>query len=1331
MDVDRVSDAVRLLTVRIVPVLRSDRRTGIRAYLPANGQGKYEFGTADFEAGTHNTICTLDKPWSLCAFDEVGNLYAIDVDGDFYTVDKSTGTMTLVGPTGISSQYMGGGVYDSRSNRILWSVCNDLSSGLYSVDPKTGEASLVYEFPNNEEVLGMFIGTPIAADGAPERVDDLTAEFTNGSKTGTISFTVPTTSFDGKDAEGEVTWKLTMSTANFSNMQVAAGTAQCGEHVEAPVTAFSNGSTTFTLSLSNAAGKGPDSKVTTFIGYGTPHIPVVYLDYNEETEQATLTWQPITKTYDAGYINPDEITYTVTRYPDMKIVASHIKECTVVDDLPIPSSVTTYHYTVVAENGDVVSGTGNTLPLRLGTYGVPYIENFNDMNTISDFTTYDVNKDQVSWTYAIGGITLYSSQNFAMDDWLLTPGITLKGGHKYYVELTFRTLQMAAPYADVEVKFGKNNTLEALTEQLIPLTQITELTAEPFSTIVEADTDSKYYIGFHALSESSNWVQIQQIVIKEATMPGKVTDLKVTPGPDDALDAIVEFKAPTTDAAGDPISSIDRIEVSRGGMLIQPFNNPAPGEVINFEDAVYSPGDYQWTVTAYNENGTGLQASIIEYVGLDVPAMPQNVKAVEDGNTGRVTLTWDPVTTGQHGRPMSPEFIKYRIINRGAYIDIMPDVTGNTYTVQLTEPGQQDFAQLGLQVYSDRGSNVAITQVMPVGAPYKEYKESFAAGLSGHTIAISDVENYAQWSIHTDGAMTGPGSVDGDEGYIMMTGQYIDGASTLHIGKFNLADCHNPEFGISMYNYGDEGDFNRNIIKLLVDKGQGYEEAGVCEFTADDKNPGWKRFRIDLSKYAGAGDIRIALRGHIVNYTFVPADKISIGSTYDNDVAPINFATPAKVKAESSFGITVDVENNGRNKAENVSVTLLQNGKEVETKDVEAIEPDEMQPVSFSCKVSSLVGEAVDFSAVVNYEADENKADNTTATNTVTVKQTIYPAPGTLSAEVSDGNVTLSWEEPSKEIPAPETLESFENGEAYAIDNYEDWTFVDGDGDMTYNYGNFYVGCQSPKAYVVFDYAVNAPTDVAMAAHSGDRYLASVCTQTGVTNDDWAISPELSGDAQTVSFFARSLWDQDGGESFEFLYSTTDTSVESFTKVETVDNVPAAWTEYSYDLPAGARYFAIRCVSNYQYMFMLDDVTYVSAGAAMTDLEHQGYHVYRDEARINETLVTERTHTDAPAEDGDYTYTVTAMYNKGESVPTNRVLVTVAHDGIGDATVSAVTVTGGIGTITVTGADGLDVTVSDMAGRIVAATKGNLHATVPAGCYLVKAGTRTTKIMVK
>lgn len=68
-----------------------------------------------------------------------------------------------------------------------------------------------------------------------------------------------------------------------------------------------------------------------------------------------------------------------------------------------------------------------------------------------------------------------------------------------------------------------------------------------------------------------------------------------------------------------------------------------------------------------------------------------------------------------------------------------------------------------------------------------------------------------------------------------------------------------------------------------------YSLSFLCIHTADDKNPGWKRFRFDLSKYAGAGDIR----GHIVNYTFVPADKISIGSTFDNDVTPIIFARVA------------------------------------------------------------------------------------------------------------------------------------------------------------------------------------------------------------------------------------------------------------------------------------------------------------------------------------------------------------------------------------------------------------------------------------------------------
>ena len=1295
------------------------------SYMKADGTG-YEFAKADFANATHNTICELSIPWSLCAIDAQGSLYAIDADGELYTVDKTTGDMTFVAPTGVTSKYLGGGVFDVRGNRILWSVCNDLESGLYSVDPATAETSLVTLFPNNEEVLGMFIGAPIAADDAPEQPADLSLDFPNGALSGTVSFTVPSLTYGGQQGSGDVKWTLTMN-----GMQIGTGTATYGQRVEAPATAYMSGNTTFIVTLSNDAGNSPEAKITQFIGLGTPAIPLVQLDYDEASETVTLTWDPVTKAVNEGYLDPDAITYTVTRYPDYTIVAEHTSATSVSDHLPIPPTITTYTYAVVAENGNLVSGTGNTVPLRLGTYTTPYVEDFTNMANMADFTILDENADGTSWAAGLGGALIYGMQNLAIDDWLITPGIELKAGHKYYVELTFRTLQMQPPYADIEVKFGNAPTTDGLSTTLIPRTIITDLTAAPFTTIVEADTDGKYYLGVHAAAELSNWVQVSKIVIKDATMPGPATNLSVAPGPDDSLNATVSFTAPSVDAAGQPLESIDRIDVLRGGFFVKSFENPAPGENLSFDDTVFSSGNYQWVITAYNADGAGIEASIIEYVGLDVPALPQNVKAVEDGNTGLVTLTWDEVCTAANGRPLSAGFINYRILNQGVYLDQNPDVTGNTYTARIADEGRQAFAQMGVQVYNTRGSNVAYADIMPVGAPYCEYKESFADANPVHAIAFINSELYTLWQVHADGAMTGPGSADADGGYAMMFCQYVGGTSTMHLGKFNLADATSPALGISIFNLGDDTDYNRNTLDVLVDKGNGFETVATLVPTSGDPVNEWIRRSVDLSQFASCGDIRIALRGTIVNFQYLPVDKITIGSTFDHNLSACNFYVPEKVNSGSRFGVLLDVENNGRKSAGDFAVVLLQDDKEVARKEFSGLAPDAVESVFFTRSLSTLAPEQIEYCAKIEYDADQQPADNTTPTVTVAVKHPVYPAPGTLSADVTDGNVILTWSEPSKDIPAQDVTESFEDGVAFVNDHYLDWTFFDGDGALTYYYGDVYDNCSAPKAYVVYDPAANGVTDPDFAPHSGNRYLAAVCPSTGVQNDDWAISPELSGDAQAVSFFARSLWDYDGFEAFEFLYSTSGTDTADFTLLAKVDDVPAAWTEYSFDLPAGAKHFAIRCVSNYQYMFMLDDVTFVPAGSSTASLEHTGYHVYRDEARISTDLLTACTHTDTPESDGEYTYTVTAQYNLGESVPTNRVLVTVAHDAIAGTAISAVTVTAGIGTLTVTGAEGIDVTVSDTAGRVVATSCGNLHVSLLPGCYMVKAGTRTTKVMVR
>ena len=73
--------------------------------------------------------------------------------------------------------------------------------------------------------------------------------------------------------------------------------------------------------------------------------------------------------------------------------------------------------------------------------------------------------------------------------------------------------------------------------------------------------------------------------------------------------------------------------------------------------------------------------------------------------------------------------------------------------------------------------------------------------------------------------------------------------------------------------------------------------------------------------------------------------------------------------------------------------------------------------------------------------------------------------------------------------------------------------------------------------------------------------------------DDWAISPKLSGKAQTISFYAKS-YSNLYRENVEVLYSTTGTDTDDFKSVDVFQSIPQEWTEYRFDVPEGAKYFA-------------------------------------------------------------------------------------------------------------------------------------------------------------
>lgn len=170
-----------------------------------------------------------------------------------------------------------------------------------------------------------------------------------------------------------------------------------------------------------------------------------------------------------------------------------------------------------------------------------------------------------------------------------------------------------------------------------------------------------------------------------------------------------------------------------------------------------------------------------------------------------------------------------------------------------------------------------------------------------------------------------------------------------------------------------------------------------------------------------------------------------------------------------------------------------------------------------------------------------------------------------------------------------------------------------------------------------------------------------------MAQNNWLYSPELSGDAQEISFWAKNFKDSEvtHKETFNVLYSTTDNKRESFNKIgETFSLTSGAWEEIKVQLPAGAKYFAINHNTptwNSPLFFMIDDITYTYGAGEVVS-----YNIYRDSKLIGNVGADVRNFVDKEVKQDDansHQYGVTAVYAAEESEATLAQILT-GVDGI-------------------------------------------------------------------
>ena len=199
------------------------------------------------------------------------------------------------------------------------------------------------------------------------------------------------------------------------------------------------------------------------------------------------------------------------------------------------------------------------------------------------------------------------------------------------------------------------------------------------------------------------------------------------------------------------------------------------------------------------------------------------------------------------------------------------------------------------------------------------------------------------------------------------------------------------------------------------------------------------------------------------------------------------------------------------------------------------------------------------------------------------------------------------------------------------------------------------------------------------------------------------------------------------------LASEGTTSTEDFKTIATVTDVPNAWTQYRFKLPEGTKYAAIRSRSTNKFFLFIDDITFVPAEGAPAQLSIKGYNIYRNGVKINDALVTETAFTDANVVDGrQYTYFVTAVYENGESRPSD--MFDILMSGIsGISAGNGISISASTGKVTITGlAEGF-VTVTSADGRIVAREEAapTVQIDLTPGVYIVNAGTSVAKVAVR
>ena len=1214
------------------------------------------------DTGEATHIAHMSERLYVLAFDADGTAYAINDNGLLETLNTETGAaVNKIGNTGILPRYLQSGTIDVASGRMFWAPYteNDNALGLYEVNKETAAITKISDFEDEyTEIAYMYTIAPKADNAAPAAVGDLTVNFDGGALSGTVSFTAPSLTYGGEELTGDLEAVIEV------DEQPQTVSTQAGAAVEVPVSVSEAGTHKFSVYLTKDGKRGPRATQSKWIGIDTPSA-VGNLTLTKEGNTAVLTWDAPTLGTHGGYVDADALTYTIARSGAEQITGytstTYTEEFADGDNASIQYTVTPYCGSLRGP------GTVSNTVLFTSVAEVPWYYNFTTPGNTALFSTLDANEDGVAWEWFYGGYFRYDASADgvgAADDWVFSPETRLESGRLYYVTYNMAPRNGEFYPETFEIKAGNSVTPEGQTISVAADQSLTGMRVidgyKDYRYSFSVPSEGNYFIGLH-LTSPAGWTQtaLSSIGIEAGenlSAPAAPEDVTAVAGAEGALNADITFTAPSSCINGFRLRLISRIDVTNeAGEVVGTVSMPTAG----FPCTVNVPavqGNNTFTLRAYDFNGDmGLPATVSVFCGEHVPADPTDVHLTFDAETSTSLLSWTAPTQGADGGYFNPANLRFAIYN-SIYEDFIDnDITETSWSRKESIPAnEQELLFYGVFAYNIAGSSYGtVSNTLLVGNDYTlPFFESFPGGGLRYNMWIMEQgeTNNEFWTVLQNQGHLTP---DGCSYFMAAPG----GEQVLASGKIDLSDATNPV--VTFWTKPAANNADEIAVVVCTEYGQPYAEVKrfkMSDFEAGED--GWAKITCSLKDYAGMQHVQVGFKGISAGGNGVYLDDITVRDLADNDLlaGTLTLTPTTAIAATTEVTASFTVENQGAKtvagtdysvefyKGDEIFATL--NGKEI------ASETTQLFSASFVPAKDDAANLAI--KAVINFAADAHPEDNTSEVQHLKVTRPELPVVEDLAGTIENGAVSLTWSTPNiEELPARGITESFEDYEPFTISDMGEWTLYDADGAETGGLASrYFPHMYAPKAYQVIDQALITPPMDVWKPRTGKQFITTLVSET-CANDDWLISPRLSGREQTINFFAQSVVPDYGLEDFEIWYSYDSTDPDDFMLLEDGQQAPAyEWTEFNYTLPEGARYFAIRCVSDNKMCFMLDDITYEHAPVKL-DLEHRGFALYRDGEKIADLGPEVNTYIDTQAGDGDHIYSVRVVYDKGESNDSN------------------------------------------------------------------------------